>query len=100
MDYKVDFAKQTERDLFSITRFLAETNPIFARRLGDALIDSALSLNTFPRRGGLVVGRPGILKLVHPPYYLIFYRVDEGVKLVEILRFWDGRRDPAGLTIP
>ena len=36
MDYKVDFAKQTERDLFSITRFLAEKNPDFARRLGAA----------------------------------------------------------------
>ena len=66
----------------------------------DALIDSALSLNSLPRRGGMVVGRPGILKLVHPPYYLIFYRIDERMKLVEILRFWDGRRDPEGLRIP
>ena len=59
MDYKVDFATQTERDLFSITQFLAEKNPAAAQRLGDALIDTALSLGSLPRRGGLVMGRPG-----------------------------------------
>jgi plasmid stabilization system protein ParE len=100
MDYKVDFATQTERDLFSITQFLAEKNPAAARRLGDALIDAALSLGSLPRRGGLVMGRPGVLKLVHLPYHVIFYRIDETKRLVEILRFWDGRQDPADLTLP
>jgi len=52
MDYTVDFATQTERDLFSITQFLAEKNPAAAQRLGDALIDTALSLGSLPRRGG------------------------------------------------
>ena len=100
MDYKVDFATQTERDLFSITQFLAEKNPAAAQRLGDALIDAALSLGSLPRRGGLVIGRPGVLKLVHLPYHVIFYRINEKKRLVEILRFWDGRQDPAELTFP
>ncbi len=100
MDYKVDFATQTERDLFSITQFLAEKNPAAAQRLGDALIDAALSLGSLPRRGGRVIGRPGVLKLVRLPYHDIFYRIDETKRLVEILRFWDGRQDPADLTLP
>ena len=75
MDYKVDFVTQTERDLFSITQFLAEKNPAAAQHLGDALIDAALSLGSLPRRGGLVIGRPGVLKLGHLPYHVIFYRI-------------------------
>lgn len=100
MDYKVDFVTQTERDLFSITRFLAEKNPAAARRLGDSLIDAALSLGSLPRRGSAVKGRPGVFKLVHPPYHLIFYRIDEAQRVVEILRFWDGRQDPDELALP
>jgi len=46
------------------------------------------------------MGRPGVLKLVHLPYHVIFYRIDETKRLVEILRFWDGRQDPADLTLP
>ncbi len=100
MDYQVDFAAQTERDLLSIAKFLAQKNPTAAQRLGNELIDLALTLSSLPRRGGSVIGRPGILKLVHPPYHLIFYRIDETRKLIEVLRFWDGRQDPAELTLP
>jgi len=100
MDYKVDFARQTERDLFSITRFLAEKNPAAAERLGNSLIDAALSLRSLPRRGSALMGRPGVFKLIHPPYHLIFYRIHESQRLVEILRFWDGRQNPRDLTIP
>jgi plasmid stabilization system protein ParE len=61
MKYKVDFAKQIERDLLSISRFLAEKNPEAAERLGHPLIDTALSLAAHPRRGRSVDGRPVVL---------------------------------------
>jgi hypothetical protein len=32
MDYQVGFATQTECDLFPVTRFLADMNPVLARR--------------------------------------------------------------------
>jgi plasmid stabilization system protein ParE len=99
MDYKVDFATQTGRDLYSITQFLADKNPAVAHRLGDALIDAALSLGFLPRRGGRVIGRPGVLKLVYLPHHIIFYRIDEAKRIVEILRFWDGRKNPAELKL-
>jgi len=40
MDYKVDFATQTERDLLSITQFLAERNPAAAQREVDSRLET------------------------------------------------------------
>jgi plasmid stabilization system protein ParE len=100
MDYKVTFAAQSQRDLFAIVSFLAEKNPAAARKLDDSLLDAALSLAQLPRRGVAVQARPGLRRLAHPSYYLIFYRVDETRRLVEVVRFWDGRQDPALLNLP
>jgi plasmid stabilization system protein ParE len=58
MDYKVTFAAQSQRDLFAIISFLAEKNPAAARKLGDSLLDAALSLAEFPCRGVGVRARP------------------------------------------
>ena len=99
MDFKVTFAAQAGRDLFAIVSFLAQKNPAAARRLGDALLDTALSLAQMPNRGVVVRARTGIRKLAHRPYHLIFYRVDETRRLVEIARFWDGRQDPSLLKM-
>ena len=40
--------------------------------------------------------RPGVRKLLLWPY-LIFYRVNEQSRSVEILRFWHGARDTGEL---
>jgi plasmid stabilization system protein ParE len=53
MDLKVTFAAQAERDLFAIVSFLAQKNPAAALRLGDALLDTALSLAQMPNRGAM-----------------------------------------------
>jgi plasmid stabilization system protein ParE len=52
-----------------------------------------------PNRGAVVQARPGVRKLAHRPYHLIFHRVDESRRLVEIARFWDGRQDPSLLKM-
>jgi plasmid stabilization system protein ParE len=49
-------------------------NPEAALRLGNELLDAALSLALFPRRGAPVRRRPGMRKLSHR-YWLIFYQV-------------------------
>ena len=94
MDYKVTFAAHAERDLEDIVRFLAQKNPAAAERLGYALVDDALSLANLPRRGLAVQGRPGYRRILHRPWFLIFYRIDETRRLVEIARVWDARQDP------
>jgi plasmid stabilization system protein ParE len=37
-------------------------------------------------------------KLSHR-YYLIFYRVTDASRLVEIVRIWDGRQNPSALIL-
>lgn len=52
-------------------------------------------LRSFPRMGASVRGYPGVRRIVHTPLD-VYYRVDENLRLVELLHFWHGsRKDPA-----
>lgn len=99
MGYRVIFAAQADRDLEQIVRFLAQKNPVAAERLGNELIDDALTLAQLPRRGGVVRNRPAYRRIVHRPWFVIFYRVDEIRCLIEVARIWDARQDPAMLEL-
>jgi plasmid stabilization system protein ParE len=99
MDYQVVFSRQADRDLEAIVRFLAQKNPSAAERLGHSLIDTALSLATLPRRGAPVRGRAGWRRILHRPWFVIFFRVDDAQRQVEVARFWDARQDPELLKL-
>ena len=94
MDYRVTFAAHADRDLEEIVRFLAKKNPTAAERLGYALVDDALLLANLPRRGVAFQARPEYRRILHRPWFLIFYRIDETRRLVEVARIWDARQDP------
>jgi plasmid stabilization system protein ParE len=98
MGYKVGLSELARDDLDAVVRFLAEKSPEAALRVGNELLDAALSLAILPRRGAPVRRRPGMRKLSHR-YYLIFYQVNEAQQWVEIVRIWDGRQDPATLQL-
>ena len=53
MDYKVGLTEKARNDLGAAVRFISEEgrNPEAALRLGNELLDAALSLALFPRRG-------------------------------------------------
>jgi plasmid stabilization system protein ParE len=101
MDYKVGLTEAARNDLSAAVRFIAEEGrqPEAAFRVGNELLDAALSLALFPRRGAPVRRRPGMRKLSHR-YWLIFYQVNEVERWVEIVRIWDGRQDPTELHLP
>lgn len=99
MDYQVGLTDAAIDDLGAIASFLAEKDPDAALRLGGELLDATLSLAILPRRGAPVRRRPGMRKLSHR-YFLIFYQVNEAAKWIEVVRIWDGRRDPAALKLP
>ena len=82
-----------------MVRFLAEKSPEAADRIGHELLDAALTLAVFPRRGSPVRRRPGLRKLTNR-HFLIFYQVNETAQWVEVVRIWDGRQNPASLRIP
>jgi len=73
MDYQVTFAAQADRDLEAIVRFLAQKNPTAAERLGHAVVDDALTLTDLPYRGVAVQERPGYRRILHRPWFLIFF---------------------------
>jgi len=99
MGHKVIFSAQSNRDLGQIVGFLAQKNPSAAERLGNALVDHALSLGAMPRVGAPVHERPQVRHLFHRPWFLIYYRIDDATRVVEIVRFWDVRQNPAGFSL-
>lgn len=100
MGCKVVLAARANADLEMIVRFLAQKNPAAAERLGHALIDEALSLARLPHRGVAVRERPGYRRILRRPWFLIYYRIDESKRLIEIARIWDGRQNPISFRLP
>jgi plasmid stabilization system protein ParE len=98
MDFKVIFQPLALEDLEGIVRHVAQDDLQAANRLGMTLLDQAESLAQFPERGGNVRPRPGVQKLVRPPY-LIFYRVDNVRGCGDVLRFWHGAQDARSLQL-
>ena len=98
MDYKVILSPLALDDIEQIVCYVSFSDPQAAGRLGHRLLDHAGSLCDFPHRGGDVCSRPGVKKLLLWPY-LIFYRVNEESRSVEVLRFWHGARDPRSLRL-
>ena|SRR2546430_1054293 len=98
MDFKVVYQPLALDDLESIVRHVAQDDLHAANRLGMALLDLAESLAQFPERGGNVRRRPGVKKLVRAPY-LIFYRVDNARRCVDVLRVWHGAQNPRSLQL-
>lgn len=94
MGYRVIFTARADRDLGDVVRFLARLSPAAAERLGYALWDDAMSLANLPRRGVAVPERPGYRRILHRPWFLIFYQIDEAARTVTIVRIWDARNDP------
>ena len=100
MGYHVVLSAQADRDLEQIVRFLAQKNQTAAARLGYALLDEALALTHLPGRGVAVRGRPGYRRILHSPWFLIYYRIDETQRVIEVARIWDARQNPDDLALP
>jgi plasmid stabilization system protein ParE len=99
MGYQVIFSTQSNRDLGRVVSFLAQKNPAAAERLGHAIVNHALSLGMMPHVGTLVRERPGMRRIPHQPWFLIYYRADDARQVVEIARIWDARQNPSALSL-
>jgi addiction module RelE/StbE family toxin len=98
MGCKIIFSPQAIADLEAAVNFIAGENPEAAARVGNALIDRVTILENFPLIGSPYRKRPGVRKLVSPPY-LIFYRFREAENAVDILRYWHGSRTEPDLRL-
>lgn len=92
MDFKV-ISNDALSDLERIIAYVAPHNAIAAERLGNQLLDAALSLRTFPERGRTVpeFRRPELREITFQSYRVI-YRLNQADQSLEIVRFWHGAR--------
>lgn len=93
MDFKVFLSSDALIDLERIVAYIALDDVAAAERMGNQLLDAALSLTTFPERGRMVpeFRRPQLREIVFRSYRII-YRVKNVDNSLEIVRFWHGAR--------
>ena len=100
MGVSVILTPQSQVDLREIVSFIAGDNPDQAVRFGDALIDKALSLGTFPRRGRMVpeLRLESVREIIHGSYRII-YEMLHDPDAVFVLRFWHAARGTPQIDI-
>lgn len=83
--YRIEWRPMAREDLFAIVQYIGRDSPAIARTFGKALRDKTKPLAQHPE-----IGRPGrlpdIRELVVHPNYIVFYRVLEEVRTVQVLR--------------
>ncbi len=98
MAYRIGLTPQAEADLDALVAFIAQDRPQAAQRFSRAITARVRTLSHVPYLGAVFRRREGIRYLVHSPY-LIIYRIDDEVELVEVLRFWHGARSARRLSL-
>jgi toxin ParE1/3/4 len=93
MGWPVILTPQSQDDLREIVSYIARDSPDRARAFGNALIDKALSIGTFPEMGQIVLelGDPSVREIIHGSYRII-YELVRDPNAIFVLRFWHGAR--------
>jgi plasmid stabilization system protein ParE len=95
LDYQLLYTQRALNDLAEILGFAAQDDADAASRFGASLLDHVDLLARFPRLGSVVGKRWQVRKLLHGPL-LVYYRLNEGKRRVEILHFRRGARKRVG----
>jgi plasmid stabilization system protein ParE len=92
VDYRLLYSQRSLNDLDDILGHIAEEDAEAASRFGASLLDHVDLLSRFPRLGGVIRKRSRVRKLLHSPL-LVYYRLDEDKRLIEILHVRHGARE-------
>ena len=95
MDYRLLYSQKSLNDLDEIFGHIAEEDAEAASRFGTSLLDHVDLLGRFPRLGAVIGKRSGVRKLLHSPL-LVYYRIDEDKRLIEVLHVRHGARKQPG----
>jgi plasmid stabilization system protein ParE len=96
VDFQILYTEPALADLEEILFYSWSKFPGAAENFGMALLNHVDLRRTFPYIGSPIVGAAEVRQLVHTPI-LIYYRANEGRKLVEVLHFWHSARKLPGL---
>jgi len=93
MDFKIVWTEPAIQNLQDATAYISRDNREAAIRFGKELFQHIEVLNSFPYIGPVYPrGSDGNARQIVFRKYRIFYRVNEGLKIVEILAVWHGAR--------
>lgn len=89
----VIWAPLARLDLRNIFDYIAQDDPLAARRTVDSIIEAVGRLDAFPESGRIVLefGEPRIREIVRRPFRIV-YRLRTEQSAVEILRVWHSAR--------
>jgi plasmid stabilization system protein ParE len=96
--WQVSITPEAREDLEDLTSFVSDYSTLTAERVGLELLAIIASLDEFPYRGGSLLSRPDLRKLIHH-HVQIIYAINESEREVGILRLWDARQDPSALKL-
>ena len=94
MDYRLLYSQKSLNDLEDIFGHIAEEDAEAASRFGTSLLDHVDLLGRFPRLGAVIRKRSRVRKLLHSPL-LVYYRIEEDKRLIEIVHVRHGARREA-----
>jgi plasmid stabilization system protein ParE len=98
VDYQLLYTQRALKDLAEIIGHMADDDAEAAFRFGSSLLDHVGLLTRFPRMGSVIRKRPRVRKLLHSPF-LVYYKVDEDKRVIEVVHFRHGARKPPGREI-
>lgn len=93
MDFRVLFTQRALNDLAEIIGHIADDDADAASRFGVSLLDHIELLSRFPHMGSTIRKKTRVRKLSHSPV-LVYYRLREDKRLVEILHVRHASRRP------
>ncbi len=96
MGWKIVFTPKALESLEGIVRTISDDRPLVAVQIGDELVNLTEKLSDFPFLETSYPRLKNVRKLVLRPF-LIFYRLYPESDRVEILLYWDGRREKPDL---
>jgi plasmid stabilization system protein ParE len=82
--FKVVFTQAADADIAAIADYVKADNPIAAAQLRAQLYQLPSRLAQFPRSGHQVRRKKHLFKLIHGNY-LLYYRIKESERIVEIV---------------
>ena len=96
--YRIEISNIAKQDIRSITKYITADlqEPAIAEKTADAIIDAILTLEEMPERIRLV-NDPRLAQIkvrgLQIKNYTAFFRIDEAIETVEIIRVLYSRRD-------
>ncbi len=93
MAFKLTWSPSARQDLRDIAEYIAEDNPVAARRFVETLFKAVERLIDFPESGRTVpeFGDSGVREIIRKPFRIV-HRINRANQTIDIVRVWHAAR--------